>query len=61
MHDVKLILGVSRSSRYPLKGGPYRISLAKQLGAEIYALHLFDDVFRLEHWELPTPSLKAFE
>jgi nucleotide-binding universal stress UspA family protein len=61
MHDVKRILVVSRSTKYSQKGVHYGISLAKQLGAEIYVLHLFDDAFRLEHWQLPIPSLRALE
>jgi hypothetical protein len=58
---MKRILVVSGSTRYSQKGVPYRISLANQLGVELYVLHLFDDVFKLEHWELLIPSLKAFK
>ena len=61
MHDVKRILVVSRSTRYSSKGVHYGTSLARALGAELFLLHLFDDVFRLEHWQIPIPSLNAFE
>jgi len=61
MHDVKRILVVSRSTKYSQKGVHYGISLAKHLGAELYVLHLFDDAFRLEHWQLPIPSLQALD
>jgi nucleotide-binding universal stress UspA family protein len=61
MHDVKRILVVSRSTKYSKKGVHYGISLARALGAELFVLHVFDDVFRLEHWQLPIPSLQAFE
>jgi universal stress protein A len=60
MQDVKRILVVSRSTQHSDKGVHYGISLAKHLGAELYVLHVFDDLFRLEHWQLPIPSLKAF-
>jgi nucleotide-binding universal stress UspA family protein len=59
MDDVKRILVVSRSTKYSQKGVHYGISLARQLGADFYVLHLFDDVFRLEHLQVPIPSLKA--
>jgi len=61
MHDVKRILVVSRSTKYSSKGVHYGISLARAIGAELFVLHVFDDVFRLEHWQLPIPSLRAFE
>jgi nucleotide-binding universal stress UspA family protein len=59
--DVKRILVVSRSTKYSSKGVHYGISLARALGAELFVLHVFDDVFRLEQWQLPIPSLRAFE
>jgi len=61
MHDVRRILVVSRSTKYSQKGVHYGISLAKQLEAELFVLHLFDDAFRLEHWQLPIPSLQALD
>jgi len=61
MHDVKRILVVNRSTKYSSKGVHYGISLARTLGAELLVLHVFDDVFRLEQWQLPIRSLRAFE
>jgi universal stress protein A len=61
MHDVKRILVVSRSTRYSGKGVHYGISLARAVGAELFVLHVFDDVFSLEQWPVPLPSLRAFE
>lgn len=61
MHDVKRILVVSRSTKYSSKGVHYGISLARAVGAGLFVLHVFDDVFRLEQWQLAIPSLRAFE
>jgi len=55
MHDVKRILVVSRSTKYSSKGVHYGISLARAIGAELFVLHVFDDVFRLEHGSFPYP------
>jgi nucleotide-binding universal stress UspA family protein len=59
MQDVERILVMTQSTERSNKGVHYRISLAKELGGELYVLHVFDDLFELEHWQLPIPSLKA--
>ena len=61
MDDVKRILVVSRSTKHCKKAIDYGISLAKQNGATLYVLHIFDDPFGLETWSLPVVSLKEIQ
>ena len=61
MEDVKRILVVSRSTKHCKKAVHYGISLAKQTGAELYVLHVFDDPFGLEAWSLPVVSWKEIQ
>ena len=55
MKDIKRILVVSRSTKYCRKAVHYGITLAKTYGADLYVVHLFDDPFSLEGWNLPIP------
>jgi universal stress protein A len=61
MDDVKRILVVSRSTKHCKKAVNFGISLAKQTGAKLYVLHVFDDPFGLEAWSLPVVSLKEIQ
>ena len=61
MDDVKRILVVSRSTKHCKKAVSYGTSLAKQNGAKLYVLHVFDDPFGLEAWSLPVVSLKEIQ
>lgn len=61
MDDVKRILVVSRSTKHCKKAVHYGITLAKQNGAKLYVLHVFDDPFGLEAWSLPVVSLKEIQ
>ncbi len=61
MEDVKGILVVSRSTKHCKKAVHYGITLAKQNGAKLYVLHVFDDPFGLEAWSLPVVSLKEIQ
>lgn len=61
MDDVKRILIVSRSTKHCKKAIDYGISLAKQNGAKLYVLHVFDNPFGLEAWSLPVVSLKEIQ
>ena len=61
MDDVKSILVVSRSTKHCKKAVDYGISLAKQSGATLYVLHVFDDPFGLQAWSLPVVSLKEIQ
>jgi universal stress protein A len=61
MDDVKRILVVSRSTKHCKKAIHYGIALAKQSGAKLYVLHVFDDPFGLEAWTLPVVSLKEIQ
>jgi universal stress protein A len=61
MDDVKRILAVSRSTKHCKKAIDYGISLAKQDGAKLYVLHVFDNPFGLEAWSLPVVSLKEIQ
>ena len=61
MDDVKRILVVSRSTKHCKKAVHHGFSLAKQYGAELYVLHVFDDPFGLEAWSLPVVSLKEIQ
>ncbi len=61
MEDVKRILVVSRSTKHCKKAVHYGITLAKQNGAKLYVLHVFDDPFGLEAWSLPVVSLKEIQ
>ena len=61
MDDVKRILVVSRSTKHCKKAVNYGISLAKQTGAKLYVLHVFDDPFGLEAWSLPVVSWKEIQ
>jgi universal stress protein A len=61
MDDVKRILVVSRSTKHCKKAIDYGISLAKQDGAKLYVLHVFDDPFGLEAWSLPVVSLQEIQ
>jgi nucleotide-binding universal stress UspA family protein len=59
--DVKGILVVSRSTKHCKKAVNYGLSLAKQNGAKLYVLHVFDDPFGLQSWSLPVVSLKEMQ
>ena len=61
MEDVKNILVVSRSTKHCKKAVNYGLSLAKQNGATLYVLHVFDDPFGLQAWSLPVVSLKEMQ
>ena len=61
MKDVKNILVVSRSTKHCEKAINYGISLAKQNGAKLYVLHVFNDPFGLQAWSLPVVSLKEMQ
>ena len=61
MEDVKGILVVSRSTKHCKKAVNYGLSLAKQNGAKLYVLHVFDDPFGLQAWSLPVVSLKEMQ
>jgi nucleotide-binding universal stress UspA family protein len=61
MDNIKHILVVSRSTKHCKKAIDYGISLAKQHGAKLYVLHVFDDPFGLEAWSLPVVSLKEIQ
>ena len=61
MNDIKRILAVCRSTKHCDKAVHYGISLAKQNGAKLYVLHVFDDPFGLEAWSLPVVSLKQIQ
>jgi universal stress protein A len=61
MHEVKRILVVSRSTKYSKNAVHKGIALARQFGAQLFILHVFDEAFRLDHWQLPIPSLNALE
>jgi len=61
MEDVKSILVVSRSTKHCKKAVNYGLSLAKQNGATLYVLHVFDDPFGLQAWSLPVVSLKEMQ
>ena len=61
MKGIKRILAVCRGTKHCNKAVHYGISLAKQSGAQLYVLHLFDDPFGLENWSLPVVSLKQIQ
>ncbi|MGW8223061.1 MAG: universal stress protein, partial [Syntrophobacteria bacterium] len=61
MKGIKRILVVSRSTKHCKKAVDYGISLAKQNGAKLYVLHVFDDPFGLEAWSLPVVSWKEIQ
>ena len=61
MYDVKGILVVSRSTKHCKKAVHYGITLAKQNGAKLHVLHVFDDPFGLEAWSLPVVSWKEIQ
>jgi len=61
MKGIKRILVVSRSTKHCKKAVNYGISLAKQNGAKLYVLHVFDDPFGLEAWSLPVVSWKEIQ
>jgi universal stress protein A len=61
MEDVERILVVSRSTKDCKKAVHYGITLAKQTGAKLYVLHVFDDPFGLEAWSLPVVSWKEIQ
>ena len=61
MYDIKRILVVSRSTKHCKKAVNYGLSLAKQNGAKLYVLHVFDDPFGSQSWSLPVVSLKEIQ
>ena len=61
MDDVRRILVVSRSTKHCKKAVHYGIALAKQNGAKLFVLHVFDDPFGLEAWSLPVVSWKEIQ
>ena len=61
MNDIKRILAVCRSTKHCNKVVHYGISLAKQNGAKLYVLHVFDDPFGLGAWSLPVVSWKEIQ
>jgi nucleotide-binding universal stress UspA family protein len=58
MNDVERILVVSRSTKECQKALHYGLSLAKQFNSKLFVLHVLDDPFSVEGWNLPLPSLK---
>ena len=61
MNDIKRILAVCRATKHCDKAVHQGISLAKENGAKLYVLHVFDDPFGLEAWSLPVVSLKDIQ
>jgi len=61
VNDIKRILAVCRSTKHCDKAVHYGISLAKQNGAKLYVLHVFDDPFGLGAWSLPVVSWKEIQ
>jgi len=57
MEDVKRILVVSRDTKYCRKAVNYGFSLAGKYGAKLYVIHVVNDPFSLQGWNLPIPSL----
>ena len=57
MEEVKRILVVSRMTRYCRKAVHYGVSLAQKYGAELIVIHVVQDPFGLEGWNLSIPSL----
>ena len=61
MNDIKRVLAVCRSTKHCDKAVHQGISLAKENGAKLYVLHVFDDPFGLEAWSLPVVSWKEIQ
>ena len=58
MEDVKRILVVSRDTKYCRKAVRYGVSLARKYGAELYVIHVMHNLFSIQGWNLPIPSLE---
>jgi len=58
MEDVKRILVVSRDTKYCRKAVSYGVSLARKYGAELYVIHVMHNLFSIQGWNLPIPSLE---
>jgi universal stress protein A len=61
MDDVKRILVVSRSTKYCRKAIHYGVSLARQYEAQLYIIHVTDDPFSPERWNLSIPYLQSLQ
>lgn len=59
MKDVNRILVVSRSTRHCQKAVHYGVSLAREYGAKLFVVHVMNNSFMLEGWNLAIPSLQA--
>jgi len=58
MEDVKRILVVSRDTQYCRKAVQYGVSLASHYRAQLYVIHVINNPFSLQGWNLPIPSLE---
>jgi nucleotide-binding universal stress UspA family protein len=58
METFNNILVVSRSTKHCLKAVRTGISLARKFRAKLYILHVIDDPFNLEGWNLPVPTFQ---
>ena len=58
MEDIKRILVVSRMTQYCRKAVHYGVSLARKFGADLYVIHVVQDPFGYEGWNLPVFSLE---
>jgi len=58
MEDVKRILVVSRDTQYCRKAVQYGVSLASHYRAKLYVIHVINNPFSLQGWNLPIPSLE---
>jgi universal stress protein A len=61
MDDVKRILVVSRPTEYARKAVHYGISLAKNYGAKLFVIHVIEDPFGIEGWNLSIPSRRSLQ
>lgn len=59
MKDVNRILVVSRSTKHCQKAVHYGVSLAREYGAKLFVVHVMNNPFMLEGWNLAIPSLQA--
>ncbi len=60
MHTIKRILVVSRMTRYCANAVHCGVSLSRQLGAELYVLHVTENPSKCgKRWNLSAPALNA--
>ncbi len=57
MEDIKRMLLISRMEKDSPKVFHYVVSMARQLGAELFVMHSVHNPFGLEGWNLPVPNL----